>query len=174
MRRFAKWAVSGAGLLLVVCGLGAMATGWDQILIERGWSLFIAGATFVAGGAVTASLGVLIGRLDALNRSAIVLPGGAEKRLTPPAAAAKEARDDRKAESAEATSPKIVPAEEATAAAVQEVGEATEEAAPTVIDHYESGGASYVMYSDGSVDVQTEYGVRRYASLAELRSNMDA
>jgi hypothetical protein len=170
MRRFAKWAVSGAGLLLVVCGLGAMATGWDQILIERGWSLFIAGAMFVAGGAVTMSLGVLIGRLDALNRSAIVVPGGTDKRLAP----AKEARDDRKAEPAEATSPKIVPAEEAAAEAVQEVAGATEEAAPSVIDHYESGGASYVMYSDGSVDVQTEYGVRRYASLAELRSNMDA
>jgi len=168
MRRFAKWAVSGAGLILVACGIGAMATGWDQILIERGWSLFIAGAMFVAGGSVTISLGVLIGRLDALDRSAIVLPGGAEKRLTQPLASAKDARDDREAEPGAATSPEIAtPVEEAPAAAV-------EDAAPTVIDHYESGGASYVMYSDGSVDVQTEFGVRRYASLAELRNNIDA
>jgi hypothetical protein len=171
-RKLGKWAVAGLGLLLIACGLAAMASGWDQILIERGWSLFISGATLVAGGAVTASLAAVIGRLDALGQSAIILP---KKAIAPPPevqALAESGRDHRRTEPETPPQPPVSP-QPAPAQSEPAPVAGKESAAPTIIDHYEAGGASYVMYSDGSVEVRTEFGVHRYASLAELRTNMD-
>lgn len=42
--------------------------------------------------------------------------------------------------------------------------------APTEVDRYTSGEATYVMMSDGSVEVHGPGGVQRYASLAELKA----
>jgi hypothetical protein len=39
-----------------------------------------------------------------------------------------------------------------------------------VIGRYESGGTSYVMFADGSIEASTENGVFRFASMAELKS----
>lgn len=51
--------------------------------------------------------------------------------------------------------------------------EAPREPAPPVeVDRYVSGEATYVMYSDGSVDMQTYEGSRRYQSLAALRADV--
>ena len=41
-----------------------MTSGWDIIQVERGWSLFIAGATVLAGGSVVIALGQVVFRLD--------------------------------------------------------------------------------------------------------------
>jgi len=69
-RAISRWAVTICGLSLAAWGVGAMLTGWDQILIERGWSLFIGGAAALAGGAVTTALGQVIARLDRLIQPA--------------------------------------------------------------------------------------------------------
>lgn len=42
-------------------------------------------------------------------------------------------------------------------------------AEPSVVGRYEAQGTSYVMYSDGSIDAETETGSFRFASLAELK-----
>lgn len=39
-----------------------------------------------------------------------------------------------------------------------------------VIGRYEADGTSYVMYADGSIDAQSESGVYRFASMAELKA----
>jgi len=41
---------------------------------------------------------------------------------------------------------------------------------PQEIDRYDVDGTTYVMFSDGGVEVRAADGVRRYASLAELRA----
>jgi hypothetical protein len=45
---------------------------------------------------------------------------------------------------------------------------------PVVIDRYESGGTMFTMYSDGSVEVRSDAGVKFYASVAELRARMES
>jgi hypothetical protein len=155
------------GLMLIVGGLAAMATGWDQILIERGWSLFISGATLVAGGSITISLAAVIGRLDALARSALVLP---KKTVEPMQPSAPRARDER---AGDAPPPPLNATAVQSAPSQAPAPPPEPLATPTVIDRYEAGGASYAMYSDGSVEVETEFGVQRYASLAELRNNIE-
>lgn len=42
---------------------------------------------------------------------------------------------------------------------------------PVEVDRYTAGESTYVMYSDGSVDVRTPEGTRRYESLDDLRAN---
>ena len=43
-------------------------------------------------------------------------------------------------------------------------------AEPREVDRYESGDITYVMFSDGAVEVRTSNGAQRFASLAELRA----
>lgn len=40
---------------------------------------------------------------------------------------------------------------------------------PEVIGRYNAGGAAYIMYSDGSIEAETENGTYRFASMNELR-----
>ena len=44
---------------------------------------------------------------------------------------------------------------------------------PTVVGRYESGGASYVLFSDGTIEVETEIGTHRFASMEELKAYID-
>jgi hypothetical protein len=41
---------------------------------------------------------------------------------------------------------------------------------PEVIGRYEAEGTAYVMYADGSIDAQSEQGILRFKSLAELKA----
>lgn len=49
-------------------------------------------------------------------------------------------------------------------------GSLEEPATSAVIGRYESEGTSYVMYADGSIEAQSEAGVYRFASMAELKA----
>jgi hypothetical protein len=44
-----------------------------------------------------------------------------------------------------------------------------EEAPPTVVGTYNSGGNFYIMYSDGSIEAETPAGKFRFTSLDELK-----
>ncbi len=41
---------------------------------------------------------------------------------------------------------------------------------PREIERYQSGGLTYVMYSDGSVELRSDTGAQRFASIEELRA----
>ncbi len=173
LHRFSKWGVTLLGLLLLVWGAAAMWSGWDMIQIERGWSLFIGGASAVAGGAVAFALGVVIGRLDRLIAAAT--PSQKPVEAEPPAPPESKAPEPNTAEvdSAERkdgdSGRPVVEAPEAWAPAANA---AEPEAEPDLVevDRYELGETTYVMFSDGAVEVRTAAGARRYASLAELRA----
>lgn len=80
-RAMSRWGTTAIGAVLTLWGLSSMWTGWDQVQIERGWSLFLGGSSAVAGGVVTMALGVAIGRLDQLIRAleSSRAPGKAEE-----------------------------------------------------------------------------------------------
>ncbi|MDR3463224.1 MAG: hypothetical protein P4L76_13005 [Beijerinckiaceae bacterium] len=44
---------------------------------------------------------------------------------------------------------------------------------PTEIGRYEADGTSYIMYTDGSIDAQSDAGVFRFNSMAELRAYIE-
>lgn len=133
------------GLLLALWGGAAMWSGWDLIQIERGWSLFIGGAAALAGGAVTISLGFVLARLDRLTQA-----------LRAQAPTAKAAP---RPEPARGVAPVSQPREEVSE--------------PAVVGRHVSGDTTYVMFSDGSVEVQSPAGAQRFSSLADLKARAE-
>lgn len=134
------------GLALALAGLYGMWTGWDYIQLERGWSLFIGGATAVSGGVVTIALGRAIGVLGRIADHALAAQASAKSPAAESIASAQ-------------------PAEPPTVAA------SAPEKPPVEVDRYAAGDSVYVMFSDGSVEVQTGGRAQRYPSLAALRAD---
>jgi hypothetical protein len=173
LQRVSKWGVTLLGLLLLVWGAAAMWNGWDVIQIERGWSLFIGGASAVAGGAVVCALGLVIGRLDRLIAAAT--PARKPSTAEPPAPRESKAPTPKTAE-VESVESKSGDSERLVVTAPEPWPLAAKAAEPEAepdlveVDRYESGETTYVMFSDGAVEVRTAAGAQRYASLAELRS----
>jgi len=197
LRRVSRWGVTALGVALVVCGGAAMAGGWDIIQVERGWSLFIGGATALAGGAVVIALGQVVFRLDEILVAAQLLRTG-EKSPAPSAPAAKpqpKEAEQRSRQSPPQAPPAPTPTPTPTLAQTPPAQQAPLPAAPPAppakepeqeaeapaavepsgaepreVDRYESGEITYVMFSDGAVEVRTSNGAQRFASLAELRA----
>ena len=198
LRRVSRWGVTALGVALVVCGVAAMAGGWDIIQVERGWSLFIGGATALAGGAVVIALGQVVFRLDEILVAAQLLRTG-EKSPAPSAPSAKPQPKEAEqrwrqpppqAPPAPTPTPPLVqtppaqqaplavapsappppPAREPEQEAEAPAAEVASAAEPREVDRYESGDITYVMFSDGAVEVRTSNGAQRFASLAELRA----
>jgi len=197
LRRVSRWGVTALGVALVVCGVAAMAGGWDIIQVERGWSLFIGGATALAGGAVVIALGQVVFRLDEILVAAQLRRTG-EKSPAPPALAAKPQPKEAEQRSRQsppqappaptptptpnlaqtppaqqaplAAAPPAPPAKELEQEAEAPAADEPSGAEPREVDRYESGEITYVMFSDGAVEVRTSNGSQRFASLAELRA----
>ncbi|PPD19670.1 MAG: hypothetical protein CTY30_04775 [Methylocystis sp.] len=140
MRRYGLGVIF-LGLALALSGAYGMWSGWDYIQLERGWSLFIGGATAVSGGVVTMALGRAIG---VLGRIADKVP------------ATQASAADLINEAQAPTQPVAVTAPPKP---------------PVEVDRYIASGSVYVMFSDGSVEVQTDGAARRYPSLAALRAD---
>jgi hypothetical protein len=172
--------VTIVGLLLAGAGLYAMWTGWDMILIERGWSLFIAGAVMVSGGIVTVALGRVIAHVASLaaQPSRAVAPEmQSEMQKAAVEAATPRPKVEVRPARAEAT-PALAPkpaeprAPEAKPAVVSDLFKAMRKVeAPTEVDRYDAGDSTYIMLSDGSVEVLGPNGRQRYTSLEALKAD---
>jgi hypothetical protein len=148
MRRYGL-GVTLLGLALALSGAYGMWAGWDYIQLERGWSLFIAGATAVSGGVVTIALGRAIGVMGRIADRAQATQPSAETESV--AAASLEAASAPQQPAPAKPPPSAEP--------------------PVEVDRYVAAGSIYVMFSDGSVEVHTDGRARRYPSLAALRAD---
>ncbi|MCC3244126.1 hypothetical protein LG047_02115 [Methylocystis sp. WRRC1] len=156
-RNLSGLGVTTSGLLLAAAGGYGMWSGWDLIQLERGWSLFISGAVALSGGVVTIALGRVVAHLARLapqvaSDTPAVIAAPPVSTAAPPAPPPKPAVAAKPVEA-----PAEKPLEE-----------------PTEVDRYTAGEATYVMYSDGSVEMRTATGSERFSSLAELRAVADA
>jgi hypothetical protein len=157
-RNISRWGVSLAGLFLVVAGAAAMSSGWETIQVERGWSLFIGGSIAFSGGLIVAAVGQVLARLDEF----VAASKGRDIRET--VAPAKPAKVEN------AQPPRERPAQAPAAPPPAPKWQEQARSEPVEVDRYASGDITYVMFSDGAVEVRTPDGAQRYASLAELRA----
>ncbi|WP_400767533.1 hypothetical protein [Methylosinus sporium] len=168
--RLTRWGVFGLGAALAAWGVAAMFEGWDKIQIERGWSLFIAGAVALSGGVVTVAIAAALSRLD--HALATFSPQAPRVDAPAPAPVISQPAPAPEIEPPPAMAPPTAmappPGFEAYAP------KRYVEAEPVEVDRYENGGALYVMFSDGSVEIRGEGRVRRFASLSELRAQVNA
>ncbi|OAI31590.1 hypothetical protein A1351_04770 [Methylosinus sp. R-45379] len=165
--RLTRWGVLGLGVALTTWGVAAMFEGWDKIQIERGWSLFISGAVALSGGVVTLAIVAALSRLD--HALATFAPQAA--RIAPaPVTSQPAPAPEMEPPPAMAPPTAMAPPPGFEAYAPKRYVEAE----PVEVDRYENGGALYVMFSDGSVEIRGEGRVRRFSSLSELRAQVNA
>ena len=72
--------------------------------------------------------------------------------------------------------PSVEPPHAAEGEAEHEIAHEAEQepsAEAAVVGRYSSGGSEYTLYSDGSIDAQTEQGLFRFESMAELRAYIE-
>lgn len=175
-RNLSGWGVTAAGLLLVGGGAYGMWAGWDMIMVERGWSLFIAGSVALSGGVVTVALGRVVAHLARLGAVQEAAEQPAPPLATEEAAPAEAVRAEMRANPSptkpEPPKTEVVNAEPPRPDFASLLRPAAEE--PTEVDRYTAGDATYVMMSDGSVEVRGPEGAQRYPSLAALRAEAES
>ncbi len=64
-----KIVVMALGLLLIAAGAASIIQGYPIVVVERGWTQVIAGATALSAGVVTLAIGFLIGAVNRLRRA---------------------------------------------------------------------------------------------------------
>ena len=141
--------------LMMLAGLYGLVMGWDIIMVERGWSQFIAGATAFSSGVVVLAITYAARQLKKL-RSDIA---GLVVEVDEPAAPAVTVTPSPAAEAVAATSD-----------APQDIKPGEERA---VVGTYASGGVTYFMYGDHSIEAELQDGRYRFSSMEELRTFLD-
>jgi len=186
-----SWLVFFLGLLLTGGGGYGLYASLDLLGTDTGSLYGTCGAIGVAGGVVTLAIGALIRRVDALRPPLVALshaaalgasaaPGEAIAYTSPLGEAVTLGQARRAPDSDDATS-KFAPTQGAEAPAAEppgapiEASAATEAAATpagpsTLVGRYSAGGASYKIFSDGSIEADTDQGAFRFASMTDFKA----
>jgi len=168
------------GLLLVAAGAGGLIGSLDLLPTEIGLLYAGCGAVALSAGVVTLAIGALIRRLDVFTAAVRALQNGDHGQISPAAAPALQYRDSRQ------NSPAASEAEPDAAAAAEPVDEnrsggspttaaierapGEPEPAPTLVGRFSAGGANYTIFSDGSIEAETENGAYKFASMSDFRA----
>ncbi|HZZ60085.1 MAG TPA: hypothetical protein VFE63_02795 [Roseiarcus sp.] len=184
--------VFALGVVLFVAGLGGFYLSLDLLPTGVGILYALGGAIGVSMAVLAFAVGVLVRRIDALTELARQRPGlvGASQVDAwapvplPEARPSAEGRDRTEADKAqepqaeEAGEPTTEADEERVdenraehSLALNEVEHAIEtpEAPPSLIGHYSSGGANYMIFADGSIEAETPDGTFKFASMGDFK-----
>ena len=181
------------GLLLVAAGAGWLVASINLLPTEIGLIYIVCGTMALCAGVVTMAIGALTRRLDVFaealqsseNRASWrEAPATGEEPVAPhepEAGSEEEPREPSLGEEPAAIEgePTALASEEPvnenrsghlpTFAAIEHVlGEP--EAEPTLVGHYSAGGANYKIFSDGSIEAETENGAFKFASMADFKA----
>ncbi len=172
-------------LVLLVAGVASGYASLNLLPLPNGLLYALAGAVGVGAAVVTFALGLTIRRIDGLARLMRPAPSpGIENFLETAAGTAPDADAPKPAFAAGAEEAlsldEMVSAEEETPAnenraghlpSLEEIETALEtpEAPPTLIGRYSSGGASYMIFADGSIEAETTEGTFRFASMGDFK-----
>lgn len=140
--------------LMMLAGLYGLVMGWDIIMVERGWSQFIAGATAFSSGVVVLAITYAARQLKKLRAEIAGLVVEVDEPVSAPVATA---------------NPPIV--ETVVPAVASSPDKPAEERA--VVGTYASGGVTYFMYGDHSIEAELQDGRYRFGSMEELRTFLD-
>jgi hypothetical protein len=168
-----SWLVFFFGLVLSLVGALALAASIDLRGTELGPEYAISGAVALSSGIITLAIGALIRRIDAMAWR--IAPPPREPAYAESSAPAYEAPSresySEPAPVAEADEEPInenrtghLPSLNAIDHALQEP-----EAAPTLVGRYSAGGANYMIFSDGSIEAETEQGAFKFASMGDFK-----
>ena len=170
------WIAFFLGLMLSLAGAAGLAASFDLLPTELGLLYAMGGAVALSGGFITLAVAALIRRVDALANLA----------ATPPEPVYVESRGPL-GEAPPAAEPYGEPAPIVEAADapinVNRVGHLPSlaaiehalhepEAAAALVGRYSAGGANYMIFSDGSIEAETEQGAFKFASMSEFKAHL--
>jgi hypothetical protein len=174
------------GLLLTVLGCGGLIASVDLLPTEVGILYAGCGTVAASSGLIVISIGALIRRVDALagtfslppeptpfetlalepdppHVSEPIAPFEASEPAPERSAAIGEERieDEPINENRAGRLPTLAEVEHA----ITEPG-----APPTLVGRYTAGGAHYMIFSDGTIEAETEQGAFRFASMGDFKA----
>ncbi|HLX99942.1 MAG TPA: hypothetical protein VKR62_14685 [Roseiarcus sp.] len=176
-------------VLALILLIAAVASGYQSVnLLPTGIGVLyaLAGAVAACAAVLTFAIAVLIRRIDALTKSvgSSAVPAGLEM-----AHASETARGEEVSAAAPATEGEALEsADEAPAAedespininrtghlpSLETVVERPEpKGPPSLIGSYSSAGANYKIFSDGSIEAETDEGTFTFASMADFKRHL--
>jgi hypothetical protein len=149
------------GVALIVAALGSLWASLNLLPTEMGQLYGISGVVLLGCGAIVLAIAALIARIGRLTPPRIV---AAPLPAAPEPAAPKIEIDDIAANAASLLAPTLV------SPPPPEQGPANGRASPKVIGRYAAGEASYVLFSDGSIEAETDAGALRFATLDDFKT----
>jgi hypothetical protein len=175
------------GALLTILGSIGLFASVDLLPTEIGILYAACGTIAASSGLVVISIGALIRRVDALSRNWNAPPPDptpfethAAESEPSVATPADEEPDDTGPERLVAATPSddfedAEPINENRAGhlpTLAEVEHAITEpgAAPTLVGRYTAAGAHYMIFSDGTIEAETEQGAFRFASMGDFKA----
>ncbi len=189
--------VFALGLLLTIAGCGGLLASVDLLPTEVGLLYAGCGVISVCAGFTVISIGVLVRRVEALG-SALGSSSGANWRAADGASreAAAQPSDapqsvPRGLQASAHSAPAVPPpeAEEEPSEPAEEDEPVNEnrsghiptlhefeeaiahpEEPPTLVGRYSAGGANYMIFSDGTIEAETEEGQFRFASMGDFKA----
>jgi hypothetical protein len=174
------------GLLLVVAGASGLIGSFDLLPTEIGLLYAACGTIALSAGVVTLAIGALIRRVDILAAAARAAQNSDSRPISPATSEPAFADAPGAREPAFAEAPAVTevgshaPAagelvgedhsrrSPSTAAIDRALGEA--EAGPTLVGRFSAGGANYMIFSDGSIEAETEGGAYKFASMNDFKA----
>ena len=174
MSRFAFF----LGLVLCLAGAGALAASIDLLPTELGLLYAACGAVAISGGFITLAIAALIVRIDALARAPLSSPTFPTPRddyaLMPTAEAPQIQPDAEPAPSLVAEEEPINENRSGRLPSLAGIEHALQEpeTAPSLVGRYSAGGATYKIFSDGSIEAETDRGAFKFASMSEFKAHL--
>src|SRR5271156_1770703 len=175
------------GLILTILGCGALIASVNLVPTDMGILYAGCGAVAASSGLIVVTIGALIRRVDALA-DAFSMPSQEptpfetlalepEPPFVPEPAPPEEALEPIAERSAASAGGGVEnePINENRAGrlpTLAEVEHAIVEpgAPPTLVGRYTAGGANYMIFSDGTIEAETEQGAFRFASMGEFKA----
>src|SRR5271154_2465385 len=173
------------GLVFVAAGVASIVASVDLLPTEMGLLYAGCGALAVCAGGVVLAIGALIHRLARVAASLVSARGGETWRAPPAEASPEDAAEARLAQEGVAHDGEPVGFEPEAAELAEDealnenraghlptmseiehaIGEP--EAPPKLVGRYSAGGAHYMIFSDGSIEAETDGGAFKFASMSD-------
>lgn len=175
-----KWLLLLVGLALVVVAGAGLVASIDLLTTEIGAIYATCSAIAAAAGLIVLALAGVTHRIDAL-RAAFLRANESPRRVAAAADLAPPIPSPVPLENAEgsAVKPPPIPAMAPDEAEAEPAPPLAAEAAPiepppaaptTLVGRYTSGGANYSIFSDGSIEAETDQGAFHFASMSEFKA----
>ena len=174
-------------LILLVAGAASGYASLDLLPTSVGVLYALAGAVAVCAAVVTFAIGVAIRRIDRLAKLIRQSVSPALRDITPASETAQAeevfaAPVATEAESTESLAEAVAPEDESPininraghlpSLEAIETSMETQDAPPSLVGRYSSGGANYKIFADGSIEAELSEGTFKFASMSDFKRHL--